>query len=208
MIDLYRIAEVERRMAGLIRQGKVLEVDTAAARLRIKDGDFESSWLPWLTGRARDGETTWDAPEVGERIVALFPSGVPAAGVVMPALYCTEHPAGETDPNLTQRTHADGGRISYDRKASTYTIEPPERGEIRLLVGDTEITASSTKVVVLADTVDVTAERVEVTADTVDIASSDIRLGGPGGRPVARVGDKVDPNSHIILEGSNVTKSN
>ena len=208
MSDLaFRVSELERRLAGLMRHATVVEADYAAARVRVADGDFQSGWLPWSAARSVGGESDWDAPEIGERVLAVFPSGEPALGLVLPAAFCADHPAGETDPDVIARTHSDGGRIAYDRSTSTYTVEPPERGEIILKVADTVISATSSKIVVLSDDVEVVADRVDVTATTVEVASSDIRLGGSGGEPVARVGDKVDPNTHIILEGSNVTTS-
>lgn len=108
-----QLADLARRVANMIRTGRVADVDHAAARVRVQSGDILTGWLPWQTRRA--GNTrTWDPPTVGEQVMILSPSGEPAAGMVMPALYCQDHPA----PDARASTHViefpDGARIAYD----------------------------------------------------------------------------------------------
>lgn len=54
---------------------------------------------------------------------------------------------------------------------------------------------------------DITAPEVTVTADSATITSDAINLGAAGGQPVARIGDSVDPVTHLITSGSSKVKA-
>lgn len=116
-----QLADLARRVANMIRTGRVAEVDHAGPRVRVQSGDLLTEWLPWQTRRA--GNTrTWDPPTVGEQVMILSPSGEPAAGVVMPALYCQDHSAPDASPNTHVIEFPDGARISYDHAGHALDI--------------------------------------------------------------------------------------
>ena len=46
-IDELALLDLERRTANAIRYGRIMAVDYANARVRVKSGDIESTWLPW-----------------------------------------------------------------------------------------------------------------------------------------------------------------
>ena len=80
-----QIEELFRLIANLLRIGTVLDVDLTAARIRVRSGDLESTWLQWFELRA--GTTkTWNPPTVGEQVIMLCPGGDPTAGVVLVGL--------------------------------------------------------------------------------------------------------------------------
>lgn len=112
----FEIAELHRRLANLIRLGKVVEADYGAARVRVQIGELVSGWLPWLTGRASQ-DCTWWAPEIGEQVILLSPSGELAQGVVLMGLYQDNHPAPGDGPDKHTVTYHDGAIIEYDRGA-------------------------------------------------------------------------------------------
>ena len=62
------------------------------AKLKVKIGDITTDWLPWLTHRASN-DTSWWAPEVGEQVIVLAPSGELHQAVIMPSIYQSAHPA-------------------------------------------------------------------------------------------------------------------
>lgn len=116
-----QLADLARRVANMIRTGRVAVVDHAGPRVRVQSGDLITDWLPWQTRRA--GNTrTWDPPTVGEQVMILSPSGEPAAGIVIPALYCLDHPAPDASPDTHVIAFPDGARIAYDHAAHALDI--------------------------------------------------------------------------------------
>ena len=74
-----RVAELERRVTGMVRQGTVAEVDTSGHRVRIKlgesedGGDLLSPWGPHSQGGgARKGRIP---PPPGAQITLIAPTG-------------------------------------------------------------------------------------------------------------------------------------
>ncbi len=118
---LERLAELERRMANIVLTGTIIEADYSIARVRVKAGEIETGWLPWITQRASK-DSDWWAPEVGEQVLLLCPNGSPELGVVQPAIYQTAHPAPESNENVRKAVFEDGTAISYDRTAHLLTI--------------------------------------------------------------------------------------
>lgn len=116
-----QLADLARRVANMIRTGRIAEVDHAGPRVRVQSGDLLTEWLPWQTHRA--GNTrTWNPPTVGEQVMILSPSGEPAAGMVIPALYCQDHPAPDASPNTHVIQFPDGAIIGYDHASHALDI--------------------------------------------------------------------------------------
>ena len=140
----FRLVELARRLANVVRPGVVAEVDfssAARARVRIKYGesDFSSAavtdWLPWLAPRA-GGDTQWWPPEIGEQVVILAPSGELSNGIVLGSLYSDAHPAPETDPDKHLVRYSDGAEISYDRAAHRLRAVLPAGGAAEITAPD------------------------------------------------------------------------
>lgn len=51
--DKYEIADLRRRLSNLLRIGTISAVNYKEAVARVKIGDLETTWLPWLL---RDGD--------------------------------------------------------------------------------------------------------------------------------------------------------
>ena len=113
-----------------------------------------------MTTRAGDDRTWW-APSVGEQVLILSPSGELAAGVVLPALYRTAHPAPESDPGKHTRIHRDGARIESDAGAHKLKAVLPAGGTAELVAnGGVSVTGNVT----VAGNVAVTG-RIDATED-------------------------------------------
>ena len=193
----YQIAELTRRMDNMIRRGVVVEADYMAAPplIKIKDGEFTSGWLPFMAQRAHGQEVDWDAPEIGERVIALSPSGDPANATIIPgALYCDEHPSPAISPDILSRMHADGAHDSYDRRESTRLIQIPDDGHFKVQIGRTVLTLSK-------DAADLTSQTITLKAETITLDGT-THLGGAGGEPVARKGDAISTQTRKITKGS------
>lgn len=123
----FDVVELARRLENLIRNGTIAEADYPAARVRVKydvdanGSDVLTGWLPWSTSRAGSAIDWW-APEVGEQVTVLSPSGDMALGVVLPSIYQTAHPAPTNDPNKRLVNFGDGSFVEYDRTAHKLTV--------------------------------------------------------------------------------------
>lgn len=165
----FRVSDMERRLASVIRVGTVAEADYSAARVRVAFGEAVSDWLPWLTLRAGNDRTWW-SPEVGEQVVVLSPSGDTAQGVVLGSIYQSAHPAPASSPDVDRRVYADGAVIDYDRSAHRLHAVIP---------GDIVAKASKNVTVQAGGVISVTAgSAVEVTAPQITLNGT-IFLNGP-----------------------------
>jgi phage baseplate assembly protein V len=106
--------EQDRRLSNLIRFGTIAQADYLAAKVRVQAGDILTGWLPWLTQRA-GGDISWHAPEIGEQVIILAPSGELNQGVVLTGLYQTACPQPAETPEKHLVHYLDGAVIEYDR---------------------------------------------------------------------------------------------
>ncbi len=130
----FRLTELERRLANLLRLGTIEQLDEATARVKVKSGEMLTGWLPWLTRRAGQ-DLDWWAPEPGEQVMLLSPSGDPAQGVVLPAIYQTAYPAPAISKSIYRKLFADGTVIEYDR--TTHLLKADVQGSVQLTVAET-----------------------------------------------------------------------
>jgi phage baseplate assembly protein V len=95
-----RVADLERRVSGLVRHGTVAEVDPARQRVRLDfgpahgaEGRFLSPWLPYaqFSGALR----VHTPPTLGQQFTAVSPSGDPQQAVAVPLT----HHAGNPSPS-------------------------------------------------------------------------------------------------------------
>ena len=99
-----RVAELERRFAGVLRHGTVAEVDPERQRVRLDlgpahgaEGRFLSPWVPYaqFSGALR----VHTPPTVGQQLTAMSPSGDFSAGG-----------GAASDPSQRQPEPVHGGR--------------------------------------------------------------------------------------------------
>ncbi len=134
----FRLVELARRLANVVRPGVVAEADYSLARARVKYGEPDEAitdWLPWLAGRA-GGDAAWWAPEIGEQVVLLAPSGDLANAVVLGSLYSDAQPAPSTDPGKHLVRYSDGAEIEYDREAHRLRAVLPAGGAAEITAPD------------------------------------------------------------------------
>lgn len=117
----HAVSELDRRLANIIRQGTITELDLANARVKVDLGDLVTDWLPWHTARA--GATrTWSAPRAGEQVTVMSPSGELGQGAVVPGLYQTAHPAPSDSQDVETTVYPDGTTVEHNSASNTYTI--------------------------------------------------------------------------------------
>ena len=200
MSGLDRIRELERRLDNVVRFCVVKELDasTLPPSARVTDGEWESGWIPVAARRASQGVREWNVPEVGERVVVLAAQGEPELARILPAsLYCTDTPPAHAAPQIHAVDYGDGARLTYDRQSSTLSVTVPEDG---IVVMD----AAGVSLRIEGGVLSVDATRVDVTADTIALLADAVALGGADGKKVARIGDRVNLQTGLIEEGSDV----
>jgi len=121
----FELAELERRMANMIRVGEVVSVNAGAARCRIMIDELTTAELPWLAARAGNARSWW-APSVGEQVVVFSPFGDLAQGFVIPALYQNAHAAPDNNLDATSIHFKDGAVIEYEQAAHRLRIDLPD----------------------------------------------------------------------------------
>jgi phage baseplate assembly protein gpV len=125
----FDIAELYRRLNNIVRFGAISHVDYDNALVRVKLGDITTHWLHWLTHRAA-GDVSWHAPEIGEQVLVLSPAGELNQGVCLPAIYQNNHPAPETDSNISMVRFADDALFEYNRTTHHLRIMLPQDGKV------------------------------------------------------------------------------
>lgn len=118
----WNVSELERRIANIIRVGVVAELDESGARVKVRIGEILTAPLPWLTSRAGPDRTYW-APEPGEQVLLLSPSGDLAQAVVLPSIYQEASPAPADLKTVHRTVYADGTKTEYDRKNHVLTVD-------------------------------------------------------------------------------------
>lgn len=123
MADLERrLSDLERRLANLIRVGTVAEADYKMGKVRVACDDITTDWLPWKTRRA-GGDIDWWAPEVGEQVEVISPSGLMEGAYVGPALYSDQHAEPEASPDKHTIRYKNGDTIVHDRADGSLLVK-------------------------------------------------------------------------------------
>jgi phage baseplate assembly protein gpV len=133
-----RVAELERRFAGVLRHGTVAEVDSERQRVRLDlgpahgtEGRFLSPWVPYaqFSGALR----VHTPPTVGQQLTAMSPSGDFQQAVALPLT----HHGGNPSPS----TAGDENVVTYGNVRMTLADDL-----VRVDVGGTLFELSSAKI--------------------------------------------------------------
>ncbi|CAG9000663.1 MAG: hypothetical protein CENE_02663 [Candidatus Celerinatantimonas neptuna] len=120
------LRDMQRRIANLIRRGRVHSVDFSQTPPRVRVEyvpDATTGWLPWIGGRASSASRTdWEPLSVGEQCVILAQSGDLNSGVVVPAMLDSQNPPPSTSPDEHMTKYADGTVILYSRATHQLTV--------------------------------------------------------------------------------------
>ncbi|MCY7295107.1 phage baseplate assembly protein V [Alteromonas sp. a30] len=131
----FNVAELNRKMAGLVRFCKVLELgeEEFVGRVKVSDGDLQSTWLAYAVQRAAHN-IHWQPLDVGEYVVVLCPNGDFSQGVIIGSLYQGEFPAPQDNAEQTQQLFKDGTSFIFDRAESHFHIAMAPDGTIHIEV--------------------------------------------------------------------------
>ena len=131
----FEVAELNRRMAGLVRFCKVIELgkDENLGRVRVSDGQLTSGWLVQAVPRAADNNS-WQPLDINEYVVVICPNGDFAQGVIVGSLYQSAFSPPNDNPDIASKHYKDGSVISFDRANSKLHIVMATDGTIHIEV--------------------------------------------------------------------------
>ena len=119
MIESFAFSEVVRKLANLIRIGKVAEIDGAQVKVQI--GRVLTGWLPIISTA---GETTaWTPISKGEQVIVFSPYGESAQVFVLRSIHYNNYKAPDDKNVVAINTNKamevkseETGSVSFDKK--------------------------------------------------------------------------------------------
>ncbi len=116
MIESFAFSEVVRKLANLIRLGKIAEIDEAQVKVQI--GRVITGWLPIISTA---GETTsWTPISKGEQVVVFSPFGESAQAFVLRSIHYNNYKAPNDKNSVSLKTKSDI-KVEGDQKFSAST---------------------------------------------------------------------------------------
>jgi phage baseplate assembly protein V len=135
------LAELQRRLANVVRVGTVEEADFSAARVKVRMGGILTGWLP-MSGIRAGGVRVWSPLTVGEQVTVFSPSGDLAQGLVMPGTYCDANASPGNSETAINIVFPDGSTLDWD--AGTLNFETA--GVAKIKAGTIELEAGNIRV--------------------------------------------------------------
>lgn len=193
----FEITEISRKLANIIRIGKIIEADYNNAKVRVKIGKLITNWLSFAAPRAAN-VTIWNPPQLNEQVIVISPDGDLSQGVVLPSLYQDAFPQISTMDTDTIIKFADGSVLKYDSSAKELTATLTTGGKATVtasggitITGDLTITGNITSTGKITNTGDLEVTgKITSTGDQIAGTISQIShkhndsLGSPTSEPV------------------------
>jgi phage baseplate assembly protein V len=183
-------ADLARRIANMVRVGRIAEVDHANVRVKVSFGNNTTRWVPWMTHRA--GSTrNWHPPAVGEQVALLSPSGELGAGFVLPGgINWNDRAAPGNSGDVISEVSPDGRTESYNSASHEHTHTIPSGGKNLLTLGAATIEATNNHIKLT-----VGGSSIEVTAGGIHFLSN--------GQEMHMTGAGISVQGNITHEGNN-----
>ena len=144
----HALAEHDRMIAGVVKACYVVALDLTVRPpvCRVSDGEWVSAWVRWhsqAAGKARH----WRVPSMGEQGALLSPSGDVSQGTFVPGLFGDAGPAPDNRDHVECWLFDDGGSLTYDWQAHSYSIDLPT-GTVAIKVAGSDLAVTDNDVVV------------------------------------------------------------
>jgi len=88
----------------------------------VRCDGINTDWLPWMTRRA-GLDRDWWAPDIGEQVVVLAPSGLMGGAFVLPALYSDAHAEPAASPSLHTLRYGNGDTVTHNRTDGSWHVQ-------------------------------------------------------------------------------------
>lgn len=112
-------AELQRRIANIIRFGLIYQVNLANATAQVQIGNLITDFLPFAT--CRTGTTkSWSPPTVGEQCIVLAMNGELTTACILLGLYTQNSPSQSGDEHIIE--FADGAKFIYNQASSALSV--------------------------------------------------------------------------------------
>lgn len=161
MIESFAFSEVVRKLANLIRIGKISEVNGAQVKVQI--GRVTTGWLPIVSTA---GETTsWTPISKGEQVVVFSPFGEFAQAFVLRSIHYNNYKAPNDKNSVSLKTKSDI-KVDGDQKFSASTKNGFEfsTGNANLKISDGIIELSSANA------------HINMSSDSIVLSTGDAKL--------------------------------
>ncbi|WP_153448734.1 phage baseplate assembly protein V [Vibrio algicola] len=127
------INDLQKRLANMVRRGKVHSVDFSQSPPRVKVQYAEkaiTSWLPFLITNMDENRQDWQPITVGTSVVIISESGDLNNGVVFSSIPNASYvpPSSSPDEHVTQ--YSDGTKVSYNFKTNKLLVDV--KGEVKV----------------------------------------------------------------------------
>lgn len=187
-----RVAELERRVSGTMRHGRVAEVNPDEAWVRLDfgpatgGGRFLSPKLPYA--QTAGALKLHNPPSVGQQMTTFSPSGDWQQAVALPMTWSNQNQS----PNSSGEEH----ELTFGQ--ADFLLK---KDSLSLKVGGSEILIETDKI-----TLTIGGSKITMDDGTVTIKSDKVVTDGPthldnGGKKLHRVGD-VDSDGDVAVSGA------
>lgn len=130
----YHLAELERRLANVVRVGTIQAVENGKVRVRIgTDPEGKPVLTPWLPWTERAGRIkTWVPPSAGEQVRVISPSGDVAQGWIDCGGFSDANPAPSNDGDAHVETIGDvritvrDGEFTVEQGSASFSLKGGE----------------------------------------------------------------------------------
>ncbi len=170
-MNAWGLAELERRLANIVKIGVIQETNHADKKLRVAMGETQTAWLPW-PAEIGNNFIRWRPLRVGQQVVLVAPSGELNQAVIVGQLYGGGFEAPADDETLDLIQFDDGTKLQYDSSAHCLTAE----------VGGCEVTMDQSSIQLKSGSsqLDLTAEVIKLDSNgsSVVLGASGVKING------------------------------
>ena len=121
-----------QKLSNMLRDGVVTEVDYSNARCRVRSGEMQTDFIPWLTPAAGK-VSVWCPPSIGEQVQLLCVDGDLANAVALAGMFSDAFPAPSSNPTQVLIRFADGATVGYDSAAHALGANLPAGGTVTIV---------------------------------------------------------------------------
>jgi phage baseplate assembly protein V len=201
MNESFAFSDLCRRVANLIRIGKIVEIDGAQVKVQI--GKVKTNWLP-IVSTAGDTDV-WIPITIDEQVAVISPYGEMAQSFVIRSIHYNKYAAPENKNNISLKTKSDVKAESEGKLKALF------KNGFELKANDTYIYVYDNSVKVKSGNAEITVagEQISCKSGNSSIISEDDRItlnAGGAGITLSSSGIQLScGSSSINLSNSNIS---
>lgn len=182
MVDGFAFSEVVRKLANLIRIGKIAEVD--GANVKVKIGKVTTGWLPIISTA---GETViWNPISKDEQVAVFFPYGETAQGFVLRSIHYDSYKNPENSQEISINTP------NFIKISSKNGLNGEFDGNFSIKVGSSTVSVTKNSITFQSGSCSIS-----LSSNGISINGNSVSLSGGGA--------SIDLSGSVSINGSNIT---